>query len=188
MTCAGCSSDSPAMATSGDHPVITPGGPRPRESVRGVGPGEIVVQTGEGILRVVPASALEEGKESARMADDLVLTPGGLRPRSQVRLIESGALIDGTDGRLRKLGASGEMLADFGVRRRPTAGVALHPGNVAPIGSARGRLEPHACELRCCSSCPCQEPKNRKSTPRDVCPRPESNQLHIRSTSPRRSC
>jgi hypothetical protein len=131
MTCEGRSSDSPGMATSGDHPVITPGGPRPRESVRGVGPGEIVVQTGEGILRVVPASALEESKGSARMADDLVLTPGGLRPRGQVHLIERGAVIDGTDGRLRKLGTSGEMLTDFGVLRRRSLGAPLHPGNVA---------------------------------------------------------
>jgi len=64
------------------------------------------------------------------MADDLVLTPGGLRPKSQVHLIESGTVIDGTEGRLRKLGPSGEMLADFGVLQRRTLGVPLHPGNV----------------------------------------------------------
>ena len=39
----------------------------------------------------------------------------GLRPKSQVHLIESGTVIDGTEGRLRNLGPSGEMLADFGV-------------------------------------------------------------------------
>jgi hypothetical protein len=131
MTGTGCSSSSPATATSDDYPVITPGGPRPRESVRGVGPGETVVQTGEGILRVVPTSTLEESEGSARMADDLVLTPGGLRPSSQVHLIESGTVIDGSDGRLRKLGSSGEMLTDFGVLQRHTTGVPLHPGNVA---------------------------------------------------------
>ena len=118
-------------ATRDDHPVIAPGGPRPRESVHGVGPEETVVQTGAGTLRVVPTSALEESEGSAEMADDLVLTPGGLRPRSQVQLIESGAVIDGSEGRLRKLGASGEMLTDFGVQPRRTAGVPLHPGNVA---------------------------------------------------------
>jgi hypothetical protein len=64
------------------------------------------------------------------MPDDLVLTPGGLRPKSQVHLIESGTVIDGTEGRLRKLGPSGEMLTDFGVLQRRTLGVPLHPGNV----------------------------------------------------------
>ena len=130
MTGRGGSSGSPA-ATRDDHPVIAPGGPRPRESVRGVGPEETVVRTGEGILRVVPTAALEEREGSTEMADDLVLTPGGLRPRSQVHLIESGAVIDGTDGRLRKLGPSSEMLADFGVLQRHIADMPLQPGNVA---------------------------------------------------------
>jgi hypothetical protein len=130
MTGRGGSSGSPA-ATRDDHPVIAPGGPRPRESVRGVGPEETVVRTGEGILRVVPTAALEEREGSTEMADDLVLTPGGLRPRSQVHLIESGAVIDGTDGRLRKLSPSSEMLADFGVLQRHIADMPLQPGNVA---------------------------------------------------------
>jgi len=65
------------------------------------------------------------------MADDLVLTPGGLRPRGQVHLIEDGAVIDGTDDRLRKLGTSGEMLTDFGVLQRRPPGVPLLPANVA---------------------------------------------------------
>ena len=127
------SGNRPAAATSGDPPVIAPGGPRPRESVRGVGPGETVVQTAEGTLTVVPTSTLKENEGSASMPDDLVLTPGGLRPRSQVHLIESGAVLDGTDGRLRKLGASGEMLTDFGVLPRRTAGVPLQPGNVTHL-------------------------------------------------------
>lgn len=95
---------------SGGHEGRPPGDcprrARPRQSVHGVGPEETVVRTGEGILRVVPNSALEEREGSTEMADDLVLTPGGLRPRSQVHLIESGAVIDGTDGRLCKLGPS----------------------------------------------------------------------------------
>ena len=74
MTRTGGSSGNPA-ATRDDHTVIAPGGPRPRESVRGVGPEETVVLTGEGILRVVPTSALKESEGSAGMADDLVLQP-----------------------------------------------------------------------------------------------------------------
>ena len=134
MTRAECSpGSSPAegTATGGDPPVITPGGPRPRSSVHSVGPAQTVVQQADGTLAVVPTADLEQRKGSANMPDDLVLTPGGLRSRSQVHLIESGTVIDGTDGRLRKLGGAGEMLTDFGVVQRRTAGVPLHPGNVA---------------------------------------------------------
>jgi hypothetical protein len=122
----------PAAVTGGDPPVIAPGGPRPRDSVIGVGPGQTVVQTAQGTLRVVPTATLKESEGSVNMPDDLVLTPGGLRPPSQVHLIESGAVVDGTGGRLRELGPSGEVLADFGVLQKRTTGVPLHPGNVAP--------------------------------------------------------
>src|SRR5450755_3738261 len=54
------------------------------------------------------------------MADDDVLTPGGLRPRSLVFQIESGAILDGGGVRIRKLHSSGKVLQDFGVvSRRP---------------------------------------------------------------------
>src|SRR5215471_3026423 len=84
----------------------------------------------------LPIQSLKESEGSANMPDDLVLTPGGLRPRSQVHLIESGAVVDGSGGRLRKLGPSGEVLADFGELQRRITGVPLHPGNVslAPPG------------------------------------------------------
>ena len=48
------------------------------------------------------------------MAEDMVLTPGGFRPRSRVHLIEPGHVLDGTGGRLRKLDPSGQLVADFG--------------------------------------------------------------------------
>ena len=119
-----------AAAAGGGPPVITPGGPRPKGSVRGVGPGETVVRTAEGTLTVVPTAELVQGKGGG-MSDDLVLTPGGPRSRSVVHLIEDGAVLDGTDGRLRKLGGAGELLTDFGVLQRRTGGVPLQPGNVA---------------------------------------------------------
>ena len=132
MTGAECPPGSaPAAAAGGDPPVITPGGPRPRTSVRMVRPGETVVQTAEGTLTVVPTAAIEQSEGSASMPDDLVLTPGGPRSRSQVHLVESGTVLDGTGGRLRKLGGAGETLTDFGIVQQRTAGVPLHPGNVA---------------------------------------------------------
>ena len=136
MTRAACSPGTgppEATATGDDPPVITPGGPRPRGSVHGVGPAQTVVQQADGTLAVVPTADLEQRKGSASMPDDLVLTPGGPRARSQVHLIESGTVLDGADGRLRKLGGAREMLADFGVVQQRTAGVPLQPGNVTHL-------------------------------------------------------
>jgi hypothetical protein len=49
------------------------------------------------------------------MAEELVITPGGPRPKSLVHRIAPGTVLDGSGGRLRNLGPSGEVLADFGV-------------------------------------------------------------------------
>jgi len=64
------------------------------------------------------------------MADELVLTPGGYRPKSLVQLVQPGAIIDATDGRHRVLDASGKVLADLGVIAVKTLGRPLMPDNV----------------------------------------------------------
>lgn len=59
-------------------------------------------------------------KSTVKVADELLVTPDGLRPKSLVRMIEPGHFLDGTKGHLRKLHPSGKALADFGsVPRRP---------------------------------------------------------------------
>jgi hypothetical protein len=64
------------------------------------------------------------------MVDDNVVTPGGLRPRSLVFQIEPGAVLDGGDGRIRKLHSSGKVLQDFGVVLRRPPGRPVMPHNV----------------------------------------------------------
>ena len=64
------------------------------------------------------------------MADDYVLTPGGLRPRSLVFHVEPGAMLDGGGGRLRKLHPSGRVLQDFGVMPSRPPGRPVMPHNV----------------------------------------------------------
>ncbi len=49
------------------------------------------------------------------MNEDLVLTPGGWRPRDRVRHIPPTTVLDGTNSHLRLLQPSGEVLADLGV-------------------------------------------------------------------------
>ena len=64
------------------------------------------------------------------MVDDNVLTPGGLRPRSQVFHVEPGAILDGGGGRLRKLHPSGRVLQDYGVIPGRPAGRPVMPHNI----------------------------------------------------------
>jgi hypothetical protein len=75
------------------------------------------------------------------MADDYVLTPGGMRPRSLVFPIEPGAVLDGAEGRIRKMHPSGRLLQDFGaVPARPDGRPVMpynvvQPAAVVPLGS-----------------------------------------------------
>src|SRR5664279_10464 len=59
--------------------------------------------------------------------DALVATPGGWRPGSQVHPVEPGAVIDGSDGVVRKLGPNGGVLAEYGEQPRGRAGHPLMP-------------------------------------------------------------
>jgi hypothetical protein len=63
--------------------------------------------------------------------DQLVLTPGGWRPSSQVHLIEADHHVDASNGRLRKIHtASGKEVADFGEVVIKNDGKPNHPRNV----------------------------------------------------------
>jgi hypothetical protein len=62
--------------------------------------------------------------------DDLVLTPGGFRPRTSVHLIEAGHSLSGADNALRKLSPTGSVVADYGAMTSRPAGVPLQPNNV----------------------------------------------------------
>src|SRR5215468_8611998 len=102
--------------TMSDQPkwVIAPGGPWPPETAHHVSPGESVRYTSEG-------QPVVEREFWRAPSEDLVLTPGGFRQRSQAHRIESGVVLDAHGGRLRTLHASGHVLAEFG-ELRPRAG------------------------------------------------------------------
>lgn len=56
------------------------------------------------------------------MGDELVLTPGGFRPRSKVHLIEAGHFVKLSDGHMLKVNSSGKVIADFGPIGPPGSG------------------------------------------------------------------
>ena len=64
------------------------------------------------------------------MTDDLVLTPGGVRLRSQVHNVQAGALLDGAQGQLRMLHPAGGVLKAFGAHPQRPGGQPLMPRNV----------------------------------------------------------
>jgi len=56
----------------------------------------------------------EASPETKDLANDLVLTPGGYRPRSLVHLIEQDHVINVEDGLIQQLHPSGTVVANFG--------------------------------------------------------------------------
>jgi hypothetical protein len=118
-----------------DDIVVTPGGPRPKGNVQAVGPGQTVRRMPDGTYSVISEELPKGSEGGADMADEQVLTPGGLRPQSQVHLIEPGAILDGTGGQHRMLDKTGKVLADFGTIAAKPAGRPLMPGNVVKPGS-----------------------------------------------------
>jgi hypothetical protein len=75
------------------------------------------------------------------MAEELVLTPGGYRPKSLVHFVEPGNVLRVTDGRILKLDPAGKILADHGVipsrpgiRRIMPGKVFLLPRTAAGLG------------------------------------------------------
>ena len=64
------------------------------------------------------------------MPDQLVLTPGGFRPSSQVHKVEDGQHLDLADGRIRNIHQSGLLAADFGEFAPVQPSWPLQPGNV----------------------------------------------------------
>jgi len=110
--------------------VITPAGPRRKDQVHAVRPGQVVRRTAQGTYVLVPEISPEDSRESSVAPEELVLTPGGLRPKSFVHRIEPGTILDGTDGRYRLQHRSGRVVADFGVTPFRPVGRPLMPRNV----------------------------------------------------------
>ena len=81
------------ISNAGDHKsgrtsVIVPGGPRVVDQTHFVPLEHSVRQNPDGTLAIVPCTTIREPERSKTMADEMVLTPGGYRPRSKVHFIE----------------------------------------------------------------------------------------------------
>jgi hypothetical protein len=118
--------------------VITPGGPRSRDVVHHVQPGEAVEADATGERHIIDAL-----RQTGRYAPhDMVYTPGGPRAASQVHLVEPDSTLDVSDGRLRKLEVSGQVVTDFGefitrprITRQALRQQSLEPEPVPALGS-----------------------------------------------------
>ena len=134
-----------------DDTVLTPAGPRSKSQVHSVGPGNIVRRTGEGTYVLVADSPSEHGAGVTSMGEDLVLTPGGLRPKSFVHRIKPGTTLDGTEGRYRQLDRSRKAITDFGLIRplQPSGPDGLRtrvgpttPARPSPVSQRAGWFRP----------------------------------------------
>ncbi|MEP6561240.1 MAG: hypothetical protein ABJD68_09235 [Nakamurella sp.] len=68
--------------------------------------------------------------------DDVVLTPGGYRPRALVHEITPGNSLDASAGPLRQLHPSGDVVAQYSAVTPHTDGRPLMPGNVTTSAAA----------------------------------------------------
>lgn len=74
----------------------------------------------------------KEHKKEENTPEELVLTPGGRRPKSKVHQVPPGHHIDGSGGRLKIVHtASGEIIADLGEMspEEPAPGKKSKPGS-----------------------------------------------------------
>ncbi len=76
------------------------------------------------------------------MADDLVLTPGGYRPRSMVHQISSDTVVSIVEGRLVQLDSDGGMLASLGDVPTRDGGDPAFPAGVNTNTNAFAQLAP----------------------------------------------
>lgn len=113
-----------------DDLVIAPGGPKPRERVHPVGPGQAVRRLDGDNYVVVPEETHPDPARRPIMSDELVLTPGGFRPRSLVHKIEPGHYLDTSTGRFRQHDRTGKLVADHGPMIQRPGGKPLMPTNV----------------------------------------------------------
>jgi hypothetical protein len=83
----------------------------PKDRVHAVGHDEAIRVEESG--KAVITSCEEASSETKDLADDLVLAPGGYRPKSLVHLIEPDHVLNMEDGLLQELHPSGKVVADF---------------------------------------------------------------------------
>ena len=97
---------------AGPELVIAPGGPRERELTRFVAESQAVRQDTDGTLRNVLRAATDAKETSNTMDEELVLTPGGYRPKSRVYFIMQGHSLHLVQGRYKEMDADRNEVAD----------------------------------------------------------------------------
>jgi hypothetical protein len=110
--------------------VITPGGPRRKDLVHAVGPGDVVRFDQGKEPAVIPrkeALTTPVGK-TANLAENLVLTPGGFRPRSLVHRVGPRHALRALAGRMVMINLSTDAVVDV-----PRASV--DPQTIPALGS-----------------------------------------------------
>jgi len=65
------------------------------------------------------------------MTEEMVLTPGGYRPKSKVHFVEPGYVLQLADGRIKKLDPAGKLVADLGPSEQRPAGLPVMPRHVS---------------------------------------------------------
>jgi hypothetical protein len=112
-----------------DDYVTTPGGPRPADRVHTVLPGNVVQRGASGTFVVGLAPRLDAAATELLSTGQYTVTPGGIRPRSMVHIVEPGQIIDLHDGIFKRFDLrTREFIAPPPVEVRPLYLPALGSG------------------------------------------------------------
>jgi hypothetical protein len=127
----------PTKDRKDERVIIAPGGPKPASAVHYVRPGEGVRGVDNGDLEIVSErgsrfqkSNADHGQRTLAIPQDYVMTPGGLRHRSNVHLIEAGHMLDASEGRLRALDPNCRVVREIGPVERQRFERAFLPNNL----------------------------------------------------------
>ena len=117
--------------------VLTPSGPRRGKPFIRLGREMLSTLTRAGKPGVIRSNAEER---TVNVVEDVVITPGGARPRSLVHLIEPDHVLDGSDGRLQTPQLSGSTVTDFGLLHLRPGNTPLMTGNMAHPPALLGKV------------------------------------------------
>ncbi|MEP7141431.1 MAG: hypothetical protein ABI707_01115 [Ferruginibacter sp.] len=112
--------------------IITPAGPMSKEHVHLVNKDESLKQNNDGSAEILKASETAPVLSSIPewIPEDHIITPGGLRNKSLVHLVEAQQILDGSGGGIKKLDRNGKLMKDFGPVVRKPLHQALMPSNI----------------------------------------------------------
>lgn len=120
-----------AVVNSAEPPGMRPASLPDTEPTKETAAGVAVLSSDEPAGMRPQSTVVTAPDAESAAAGELVLTPGGYRPKSRVHFIEPDHFLDLSSGNIKKIHVSGQEVADFGPLQLRAGPEPLMPGNVS---------------------------------------------------------